>query len=177
MPQLAGLHPCFSYRTPYALQSQNTVRKVQKKTKAKGPLQKDIIMWEINLGLRVNLDCVWSSEKMCGGEVLVWLADTNADKQLPYLTKKHIIFQKTKPPPVCWCLTIKAQTTHHIKSKSCNLSKINTISFSFLSDSIPLFRCYGGDNTKEILVECVIRCESMWEKKRGTEATFNTTDM
>lgn len=62
------------------------------------------------------------------------------------------------------CLNIKLQATLN-QCLVLSVCKTNTISSSYLSDSIPLLHPYGGDRTKGILVKCVMKCRS--ERKRG----------
>lgn len=128
--------------------------------------------WERWWGLRVNWDYTWNREKMCGGEVLVWQADSNADNN--YLTYIRSLRQNLHPFVDAM---FDYKGTNNIKSNqslALSVCKINTISFTYLSDSIPLFQLYEGDSTKGILVRCVMKCECVWETKRETKATFST---
>lgn len=101
---------------------------------------------------------------MCGGEVLVWQADGNADNN--YLTYIRSLRQNLHPFVDAM---FDYKGTNNIKSNqslALSVCKINTISFTYLSDSIPLFQLYEGDSTKGILVRCVMKCERQRERLR-----------
>lgn len=119
-------------------------------------LQSQLAERNDNMENIIGLEKNWNSEKMCGGEVLVWQADTCANSYLTYKKKQCTSHPKTSAGLLMPRLTIKTQTKSN-QSLVLSVCKINTISFSYPSDSIPLFQLCGGDSTKGIVVKCVMK--------------------